>query len=93
MKWERNPLSRDHGRLALIASVSATTAYGLTRIYSSQVNLPEAAASIPTWGVFFGCSWASRGCSPGGQGARGRDYSASPAVPCDQSGMFSMAFG
>jgi hypothetical protein len=55
MRWERNPLSRDHGRLALIASVSATAAYGLTRIYSSLVDLSAGAASIPAWSIFLGC--------------------------------------
>jgi hypothetical protein len=55
MKWERDPLSRDHGRLAGIASVSATVAYGLTCIYSSLVARPAGTVSIPAWSVFFGC--------------------------------------
>jgi hypothetical protein len=55
MQWGRDPGSHDQGRLALIASVSATVAYGLTRVYSSLADLPEGAASIPAWGIFFGC--------------------------------------
>jgi hypothetical protein len=69
MKWHRDPLGHGGARLALIASVSASAAYGMTRIYFSLVGLPEGTTSVLPGGVFFGAffsiAWLLTRCTGG----------------------------